>query len=324
MRKLIINIKQSDKCAGEKVFVFVEDINGATRISGIACTRLGDLRCGENAAYLIENGNVRLFAIPENQNSNYDYTPFRLPVGDSDINLIGEFKSSNDDVAFELQFDKSNSAVNKETAKKADAPKKASIAKRISKEKDSKKETNKETKKTSPLTVILVLIAAMLIGTLLGYTVTTSIISAKKAEPKAFSSNEFNITLNGHFTEEYIAGYSTTFASKDVAVFVTEDKFIDEESLTINETIANFSERDYLKYTLVCFLLNDVVINSDVDLYYFEYYNTNKSNGKEYLHLVYAYKYDKSFWTVEFVVKSGKANKYLDKISDWAHSVNFK
>lgn len=308
MRKLILNIKQSADSMGEKVFVFVEDINGATRISGISCTRLGDIRCGGSATYLVEDGNVRLFVIPENQSSNYDYTPLRLPVGDDDINLLGEFKSYTDGTkSFEVNFEKSKPAVKKE------APKKLSVAKKIESEKPAKEE-----KKAKPLAVILAVVAAMIIGTLLGYTVTTSIINAKKAKPKDFSAGAFNITLNGHFNQEYLPGYATTFASKDVGIFVLYEQFGEEDYLM------TYTEKDYLKAIITRFGLKNIGVSTDVDLNFFEYPSVSEKNGKKYVNYVYAYKTPNGFWMVHFVVVESRVNRYIDKVSDWAHSVNFE
>ena len=308
MRKLIINIKQSADSVGEKVFVFVEDINGATRISGISCTRLGDLRSGGSATYLVEDGNVRLFVIPENQSSNYDYTPIRLPVGDDDITISGEFKSFADGTkSFEVNLDKSKPAA------KTEVPKKTSVAKKIESEKPSK-----EKEKAKPLAIILAVIAAMLIGTLLGYTVTTSIIAANKAKPKDFSAGAFNITLNGNFTQEYIAGYATTFASKDVGIFVLFEQFGEEDFLM------TYTEKDYLKAIITRFELKNIAVSTDIELNFFEFPSVSEKNGKEYVNYVYAYKTPTGFWMVHFVVAESRINKYIDKVSNWAHSVNFK
>lgn len=325
MRNLYVNIKQDSTSDREKVFVFVEDIDGVTRISGIRCTRLGDLHSGETGRFLIEEGNVRIFAIPENQGANYDYTPLRLPVGDDDISLLGEFKMAEDGTkAFTLSFDK-NPPARKEAAKKAEEPKKSQADKKAENPKGAvappKKENDKapdaKQKKAKPVTIILVVIAAILIGSLLGYTITTAIISATKAQPKDFTAGSFNITLTGNFTQEYSAGYTTSFVSKDVAVFVLEEKYDSDEALS------TFSVEDYLKAMITLNSFKNMAICTDVDIYFFEYSSVSSSNGKEYIHYVYAYKTDTSFWTVQFVVNESKTSKYLDKISNWARSVNF-
>ena len=308
MRKLTINTKADAASRGEKLYIYIEDDAGDTRISGTLCKKIGEIFGGKSNEFMIENGNLKLYTIAENQGQNYDYTPLRMPVGDGDVNLDVELKSESD----------GSTSVSVGFAKKAEIkPAEASRKAKTSVKNEKIKDASSEQKKTKPVTVILVIIAAMIIGTLLGYTVTSSIIAAKNAKPKDFEEGVLNITLTGNFSQEYHAGYSTTFVSKDVAVFVTEESFVN------NEYLAIYDEQQYLKYTMVRYGLKDIGINQDVNIYYFEYSNASTSNGKEYLHYVYAYKNDKSFWTVEFVLDSAKTNRYLDKISDWAHSVSF-
>ena len=96
MRKLTINTKADAASRGEKLYIYIEDDAGDTRISGTLCKKIGEIFGGKSNEFMIENGNLKLYTIAENQGQNYDYTPLRMPVGDGDVNLDVELKSESD------------------------------------------------------------------------------------------------------------------------------------------------------------------------------------------------------------------------------------
>ena len=92
MRKLTVSINAAHSSQLGNIHLYIESEVGNTRISGILCKKLGEVTEGSSASFNVENGNLKLFAIPEYQGQNFEYNPFRLPVGESDIAIIGVSK----------------------------------------------------------------------------------------------------------------------------------------------------------------------------------------------------------------------------------------
>ena len=293
MRKLTVNIRANPAARVGKVFLYIEDDGGNTRISGTLCKKLGEIKEGSSEIFKVDNGNLKLFVIPEQQSQNFEYNPFRLPVGEDDIYISGENKvDANGKSGFVMSIAKPESA------------------------------TAKVRKKSNPVVVIITVILAMLIGSTLGFFVTKSIINAVKDSDKVFKVEDLSITLTGHFTPEDHNGYKKTFASKDVAIFVSCADFSNTQGFS------DITPAEYLDMLIqgneAVYDFENVGVGTDDGIPFFSYTHVSSANEREYSHYVYAYKDGNSVWTVEFAVETVNKDMYLDKITDWAHTVEFK
>ena len=316
MRKLTVSINAAHSSQLGNIHLYIESEVGNTRISGILCKKLGEVTEGSSASFNVENGNLKLFAIPEYQGQNFEYNPFRLPVGESDIAIIGVSKvdeKGNPSLTLGLaQRPAQNKPAVKDIAMK-EQPKAKTV----------KKETTGEKKKSNPVVVTITVILAMVIGLLVGYTATSAIINATKDRSKTFTVDDMSITLTGHFNKDKDAkNYTAAYASEDVAVFVNRDFF------TQSKDMDTWTTEDYLDVIITMYSTRygfDIVgVNKDSGIPFFTYTGASHSNGQAYIHCVYAYKTDDAFWTVEFAIAESNRDAYLDKISEWAHTVSFK
>lgn len=93
MRKVtILRRKSFVGCVG-KLQLYVEDqINGNLDVCGYKCSKLGDLKNGEQKTFEIGNEETKIFAFWDKSSRNYSNDLYIVPAGEVDYNLYGQAK----------------------------------------------------------------------------------------------------------------------------------------------------------------------------------------------------------------------------------------
>ena len=93
MRKLIIKRHKSFVACLMKTKVYIEDpVANEIAINDVPCRKLGDLKNGEEKAFLIGDEEARVFVIGDKLSKNYCNDFYQLEAGNEDIVLTGKHK----------------------------------------------------------------------------------------------------------------------------------------------------------------------------------------------------------------------------------------
>ena len=99
--------KSSIGCLG-KLKLYVEDqINGDLEINGIKCSKLGELKNGEEKTFQISENETKIFAIWDKSSRNYSNDLYIVPAGEQDFHLYGQARynpSNSNAFRFENNF----------------------------------------------------------------------------------------------------------------------------------------------------------------------------------------------------------------------------
>ena len=140
-------------------------------------------------------------------------------------------------------------------------------------------------------------------------------------EEETFSAKEMSITLPEEFvaaSESGTAPFELYLTSRDMVVCaerlstteVTELALLDLHGFAAS-LLANNTFED-----------GEAAIQSRGDLLYFE--TPNKVAGTEYHCFVFLFKYEHTFWIVQFNLHFTVAQEYRDQVFDWAESITFE
>ncbi|MBE6927194.1 MAG: hypothetical protein E7467_01675 [Ruminococcaceae bacterium] len=187
MRNLTIERKKgfAGSMAAMKVYIEVSE-NPDLTINDVPCRKLGELKNGTKATFLIGNESAKVFVIAGAMSKNYCNDFVQLPEGETDLFYSGK-NEMNPASGNAFRFDNNDNPEAKNNRKKG-----------------SRKG-------------LLILLLSILIGTVVGILITKF---AFKASPKTFTVGEMSITLNTDFTEEKDPDFDAFYDSKHVAVFV--------------------------------------------------------------------------------------------------------
>lgn len=220
MRYLTIQRKKSFVACLMPMKVYIESPEfGDTKINGVMCVKLGNLKNGETQTFQIPDNQAKVFVIADKLSKGYCNDFFEIPAGNQNIFLSGK-NNFNPATGNAFRFDYNNSP-------EAKAHRKKGVAKGI-----------------------IVLIICLIIGVVVG--VASALLDFSSPSPQEFSYGDMSITLTDDFYEvtDYDA-FSICYDSADVAVFVTEDKFADYDGLE-DYTIEEYAEAmvNFDDYTL--------------------------------------------------------------------------
>lgn len=133
------------------------------------------------------------------------------------------------------------------------------------------------------------------------------------SKEKEFTVSDLTITLTSRFAEKEVIGFTSTYQSTDVLVFVLEE---DKDQLDYGLTLEK-----YAKLILEVNKLDDVDYEKEDDYICFEY--TKNVSGKDYYYYARAYETEDSFWLIQFACFESKQDKLFDDIEKYADSIKF-
>ncbi len=286
MRNLTIKREKRFVACLVKAKVYIEDHGSAELvINNTPCSKLGDLKNGEEKTFQISDDAAKVFVIADKFSKDYCNEFYQIPAGTEDVVLSGKncFNPANGNA---FRFNENN------------APE--VLANR----------------KSGNRTGLIILIAAIIVGAIAGFLPTSGILSGGLGDEKVFSSDGMTITLTEDFEKADFDGYTVTYDSRFAAVFAIKESFAEAPVLS------DYSIEEYADLLAEVNELTDAQIKKDGEHTYVEY-DAETDSGETYRYFTYVYKADDAFWFVQFAVPAENAEKYAEDISAWAKSVTF-
>ncbi len=286
MRNLTIKRTKSFVGCLAKVKVYVENpSSGDFTINNTRCSKLGELKNGEEKTFLIEEHALKVFVIVDKLSKDYCNEFYQLSDGQEDVFLTGQnrFNPANGNA---FRFDNNE----------GDAV-----------------STNR---KRGTRKGLIILILAVIVGAVVGFLVANSFFS-KAPKERVFSSNGMNITLSEEFKETTVKNYTVAYDSKKVAVFALKEPF------TLADGFENNTLDQYADLVIQANGLNSAQKKIDNGLIWFEYDFDNPENNNTYRYFTYVYKTNDAFWIVQFATLKSNSEKVFQEIAVWAKSVTF-
>ncbi len=288
MRNLSIRRTKSFVGCLVNMRVYIEDHTfGDLVINGVPCRKLGKLKNGEEKTFQIEENASKVYVIADKISKNYCNEYYQLPEGEDDVFLSGKNKF-NPASGNAFRFDNNNS------------------------------EDVLRNRKSGTRKGLLVLIAAVLIGAIVGFLIGSDMLWVSTPKAKIFSQDGMSITLTDEFFETDIENYTVAYDSKDVGVFVLKEEFS-----YLPEGFENHSLEQYAELVIQANELSSVQVITDEGLTFFEYDYTNPETHDNYQFFSYVYKSSDAFWLVQFTTLDKNAGDYMERITEWAKSVEF-
>jgi hypothetical protein len=292
MRNLTITRQKSFVASLVKLKVYIEDpVAGELTINNIRCRKLGTLKNGETKTFVIDDWAAKVFVISDKLSRNYSNDYFQLPEGPMDICLTGK-NDFNPASGNAFRFDNNQSP--------------EAVAHR-------KKGMNRG---------LIVLAVAAVVGCVAGFIIgITSAIAdlSQPPEPKTFTCQELQLTLTDEFISTPQANFTFAYGTEDVVVLGTKEDFATYPVLK-DYTVTQYADLFYSNVGTATATSPAV----DDFLTYFTYDATNPDTQVTYHYVVYVYRTDEAFWSVQFATETDVSENYTQQISQWAHTVTFK
>ncbi len=285
MRNLTIKRSKSFIACLAKMRVYIEDAeSGDLLIGGVKCRKIGELKNGEEKSFEVTEDAAKVFVIADKLSRDLCNEYYQLPAGEDDVVLTGRnrFNPANGNA---FRFDNN------------EHPDIIANRKRVTKK------------------GLVVLISAAVIGFILGFVITRVLLFGD-AKPKLFAEEGVSITLTSDFKKVNLEGSTLAFDSRDVAVFMTEEKF------AFMSELEDYTVTEYGELVINANGFDSELITND-GLIHFEYEAENTKLGKIYRYFSYVYKDDDAFWLIQFATETQNVDKYKDQIVSWAKSVAF-
>ena len=288
MRKLYIKRHKSFVACLANFKVYVEDeIYGDLVINNVNCRKLGDIKNNEEKVFEITEEPVRIYVIADKLSKGFCSEFYQLEEGENDVFLSGK-PHFNPATGNAFRFDNNDNE-------------------------EVKKNRTKGLKKG-----IIILCIAFLVGIIVGYGGGNSVFSNLNSREKVFSENGMTITLTNGFKEMEVENYTNCYDSKKVVVFSLK------ESFSLAPGFDKYTLTQYGELVLANNGLYSTELKNYDELLGFEYDRTNDETNDTYRYYTFVFKTDDAFWIVQFATKAKNAEKYEDKIIDWAKSVKFE
>ena len=285
MRNLTIKRTKSFVGCLAKLKVYVENPSGDFTINNTLCSKLGELKNGEEKTFLIEEHALKVFVIADKLSKDYCNEFYQLSDGQEDVFLTGQnrFNPANGN-AFQFDNNENSSALS-----------------------NRKRGTQKG---------LIILILAVVAGAVAGFFIANSFFS-KAPKEKTFSSNGMNITLSEEFKEATVKNYTVAFDSKKVAVFALKEPF------ALVDGFEDYTLDQYADLVIQSNGLSHSQKKTDNGLIWFVYDFDNPENNNTYRYSTYVYKANDAFWIVQFATLKSNFEKVSQEIAAWAKSVTF-
>ncbi len=282
-----LTIKREKRFVGclVKMKVYIEDPAGnELMIQDIPCRKLGELKNGETGTFSIGEEAAKIFVIADKISKNYCNEFYEISAGQEDVFLSGKNRF-NPATGNAFRF---NGA--------------ATV--------DMMRSRRKGMYRGS-----IILCAAIAIGIVGGVFIGIHVFSKEKTASKAFSADGMRITLTEDFTSASVDGYTACYDSQDVAILVIKENF------SLLDGLEEYSLDQYGNSVLQRNQLSSAELKHDNGLTYFEYDYVIQNDTYYYFSVVY--KADDAFWFMQFVTLKDNAERYSDKLIQWAKSVQF-
>lgn len=287
MRNLTIKRKKRFVACLAKARIYLEDpTSNELLINNVPCRKIGELKNGEEKTFQIEEREAKVFVICDKLSRGFCSEYYQLPEGQEDISLSGQ-NNFNPAAGNAFRFDNND---NEEA-----------VANR----------------KRSTRRGIFVLIAAGIAGAIGGYAITSLLLFNTPASAKTFSSDGVNITLTEAFQETDVEGFTVTYGSRDVAVFIIKEPF------TLLDSFEDYSLEQYADLVIQSNNLDTSQEKTNDGLITFEFNSVNPSTNENYHYFAYVFKSDDAFWLIQFSTLSENVDTYSEQIHEWAKSINF-
>ena len=291
MRNLTITRQKSFVASLVKLKVYIEDpVSGELTINNVRCRKLGTLKNGETKTFVIDNWAAKVFVISDKLSRNYSNDYFQLPEGPMDICLTGK-NDFNPASGNAFRFDNNQSA--------------EAVTHR----------------KKGMVVGLIVLAAAIVIGGVVGFV--GGFLGAmtdlnQPAEPKTFTCQNLQLTLTEEFISTPQANFTFAYGTEEVVVLGTKEDFATYPVLK-DYTISQYADLFYSSVGTT----TATSPRTDDGLTCFTYEATNSETQVTYHYVVYMYRTDDAFWSIQFATETDVAQDYTQQISQWAHSVTF-
>lgn len=285
MRNLTIKRTKSFVGCLAKLKVYVENPSGDFTINNTLCSKLGELKNGEEKSFPVEEHALKVFVIADKLSKDYCNEFYQLSDGQEDVFLTGQnrFNPANGN-AFQFDNNENSSALS-----------------------NRKRGTRKG---------LIILILAVIVGAVVGFFAANSFFS-KTPKEKTFSSNGMNITLSEEFKETTVKKYTVAYDSKKVAVFALKEPF------ALVDGFEDYTLDQYADLVIQSNGLSPSQKKTDNGLIWFEYDFDNPENNNTYRYSTYVYKANDAFWIVQFATLKSNFEKVSQEIAVWAKSVTF-
>jgi hypothetical protein len=286
MRNLTIKRIKSFVGCLMKMKLYIEDpVSGTVNINNTLCSKLGELKNGEEKTFQIGEQAAKVFVIADKLTKDYCNEYYQLPEGQEDVALSGQnrFNPANGN-AFRFENNPSEGIA--------------------------------ASRRRGSRIGLAVLIAAILIGMVAGVLFGRSLLNRAPKE-KTFSSDGMTITLTDAFRKTDVEPYTVVYDSQKVAVFALKEPF------TLAEGIDALTLEDYTDLIIQANDLKDVEKKTVDGQPSLEYDFTNPDTKQTFHYYIYPFKTGDAFWTVQFAALKGRGEIDPPQIAAWAKSVAF-
>ena len=293
MRNLTIERRKTFVGCTGKLKCCIQDPNGDIIINQVPCRLLGTLKNGQTGTFSIGEDTAKLFVYYDKLSRNYANDYYDIPAGSEDISLSGQskFNPSNGNA---FRFDGSDDTNEKMTHHKRGG--------RVG---------------------LIILIASLIIGGVIGRFAGDWISGflfsddTVDAEPKTFSAQGMQITLNSDFSEESFENFTVCYGAHDVAVFALKEPF----SLMVG--LEDYTPEQYGQLVLQSNGMTDFELQTTDGILYFEYEADDEETKNTYYYFSTIHKAADAFWLIQFVSDADEAEEYLPYFLEWARSISF-
>ena len=287
MRNLTIKREKTFTASLMKMKVYIEDpASDELVINDTPCRKIGELKNGEEKAFQISENSAKVFVIADKLSKDYCNEYYQLPEGQEDIFLIGKnlFNPANGNA---FRFAGNNT------------------------------EAVSVNRKKNTVRGSVILVIALIIGGIIGYFLSDALFSPAPPEDKTFSADGMTITMTDEFKETEFEGFTATYESRDVALFVIKEPF------TLAEGIENITLEEYAGLIFKNNGIEPTEIKKEDGLTYFEYEFLNPDLNETFSYFSFIFKTDDSFWLIQFATAKKNAEENRADILSWARSVSF-
>lgn len=283
-----LTIKRADSFIGKfaKYKVYIEDHskNATLTIKGTPCSKLGELKSGEEKTFEITNEKVRIFVIADKITKDICNDFCTLPQGNDNIMLAGKAQFNLFNFNAFIFYGK---------------PSREMIRNR----KDNKK------------IGAIILSACVFLGFIIG------LIVGCNGGPKKqnFEHDNMQITLTDEFESSEVNGWDFCFSSNDVTIFGKKEAFADYpilEGFNLKEYSTMLLSNSKLD--------DSVELRTSDDIYYFSYEMQNVGGKLDLTYYVMTFKANDGFWFINFTCPSEKVETLSSELFKYAGSVKFK
>lgn len=285
MRNLTIKRTKSFVACLGKMKVYIENpAFGDTLINDVPCSKIGELKNGEEKTFVIGENEAKVFVIADTLSKNYCNDFYKLPAGTEAVYLSGKNRY-NPASGNAFRFD---GVVDEEILQ------------------NRKKGSRKG---------LIIVIAAVIVGMIIGFTTSRDWNALFSTKPEVFTYDDMAITLTNQFTEKSMEGFTVCYDSSDVAVLSLE------ESFDLLEGFENYTLEEYGELVLQSNSFESE-LQSDNGLTYFEYEYTDPETDVMYTYFTSLYKTSDSFWMIQFATPEDYES-YRPTFIEWAQAVEF-